>query len=381
MSVPPSQPPQGPWPPPPSGPGQPPNQPPGQAPPPYAPAPGQYSGWPPSGPPKKNNALKWALGAVALIAVIAVAVAVTLAVTRGGSGGNPNDGRGSQTPPGIASADDTGPVTVITDEPTCAKLMPINDGLANQEHNGWDKRDPSIPASDWTSDQRAQYQAVGTAMRNAADQLVALAKQTPHRVVRELYEVTIAYGRSYANAIPTYTAPDDHLALVAVNAISALKNLCYAVSQGSASAWGPAVPPAAPPAHSAAPYDLANPQPFLTVRDPICDDWTNLSDRYNADIAAWASIDSRIAATQWTPQQKEVNDAVRPVMSTYAENIEALSRRTSNATIQDFGALSAQYLRAYVNALPTYVPADSFLSATAHVTVPIVTQACQSIRG
>jgi hypothetical protein len=31
------------------------------------------------------------------------------------------------------------------------------------------------------------------AMRSAADQTVSLAKQTPHRVVRELYEQNTAY--------------------------------------------------------------------------------------------------------------------------------------------------------------------------------------------
>ena len=43
-------------------------------------------------------------------------------------------------------------------------------------------------------------------MRNAADQTVPLAKLTPHRVMRELYEQFIAYARAYSDAIPTYTA-------------------------------------------------------------------------------------------------------------------------------------------------------------------------------
>ncbi len=54
-------------------------------------------------------------------------------------------------------------------------------------------------------------------MRSAADQMVALAKLTPHRVMRELYEQFIAYSRAYADRIPTYTPPDDNLALVAVS--------------------------------------------------------------------------------------------------------------------------------------------------------------------
>ncbi len=42
-------------------------------------------------------------------------------------------------------------------------------------------------------------------MRNAADQTVALAKLTPHRVMRELYQQFIAYARAYSDAIATYT--------------------------------------------------------------------------------------------------------------------------------------------------------------------------------
>src|SRR5579875_2501907 len=372
MSVPP-QPPQGPWQPPPSTPGQSPAHPAGQSSP-YVPTPGQYP-WPPSGPPKKNNGIKWALGAVALIAAIAVAVAVTLAVTRGGSGGSPNDGRGSQTSSDVASTNDTGPVTVITDEPTCDKFTPINSGFANQAKNGWNDRDPSIPVADWSPDQRAQYTAMGTAMRNTADQFVHLARQTPHRVVREFYEQFIAYARAYADSLGNYTASDDHLALVATNASSAIYYVCQAISQGSASTWGPSVPAAPAPSHPATPRDPANPQLFLSARDPICDNWNALADRYHSDAAPWLTLDSRTPATQWTADQKSIIDGVEPVMSTYADNVEQLGHRSSNPAIQDFATFIAQYLRAYVRGLPTYIPSDSYLAAATNATNAIVVEA------
>ncbi len=46
------------------------------------------------------------------------------------------------------------------------------------------------------------YEAVGKAMRNAADQTVNLVKVTPHRVMRELYEQFIAYARAFTDNIP-----------------------------------------------------------------------------------------------------------------------------------------------------------------------------------
>ncbi|GAB7067458.1 hypothetical protein JCM12141A_17470 [Mycolicibacterium hodleri] len=72
---------------------------------------------PPGPPPPTGNGLKWLLGAVAVLLVIAIAVGVTVIVlTRH---------RESEASPSatavtgeIASADDTGPVSVVTDEPT-----------------------------------------------------------------------------------------------------------------------------------------------------------------------------------------------------------------------------------------------------------------------
>lgn len=383
MSVPPSQPPQGPWQPPPSTPGQPPTPPPGQPPQgqPYGSPVGQYPGWYPPGPPKKNNALKWALGAVALIAVIAIAVAVTLALTHGGTGSGPSDTGGSGSAAGIASANDTGPVSVITDEPTCDRFNTINNGLADQGKNGWNNRDASIPATEWTPDQRAQYDAIGAAMRNAAEQLVALAKQTPHRVVRELYEQFIAYSRAYADSIPTYTASDDDLASVVIDIEGSMQNLCSAISQGSASSRGPSVPAATPPSHSSPVSDPARSQRFLSHPDPACNEWASLVDKFSKDTSAWKAIDSAIPASQWTPEQKAVNDAVQPVMSTFADSVENLGRRSTNPVFYDLAALNAQYLRAYVHGLPTYVPSDSYLYATSAKLGQTITYACSAVGG
>ena len=101
------------------------------------------------GPPpqKRGNGSMWALGAVALLAVIGVTAAITISVT-GDDGGN-----GAPTSPTaseIASANDTGPATIITEDPSCAAWTPMSSTLAEVEKNGWDKRDPSIPAANWT---------------------------------------------------------------------------------------------------------------------------------------------------------------------------------------------------------------------------------------
>ena len=199
-----STPPPGQWPPPP---------PTSQGPPPGPPS---WSQQPP-GSPRGGNGGKWLLGGLALLVVVVVTVVATLLFTRDGS--SSPDTPTAFAPPStsvntsdIASANDKGPIRILTEDPTCAAWTPIGDTFAAQALKGWDDRDPSIPASAWTPEQRVQHEAIADAMRSAADQTVALVKKTPHRVMRELYEQSIAYWRTYAEQIPTYVPTDDHLA-------------------------------------------------------------------------------------------------------------------------------------------------------------------------
>ncbi len=113
--------------------------------------------WSQSTPPKRGNAWKWIVGAVALLAVIAVTVGVTIFVTRDGDN-TPTTPSGNDF--GLASANDKGPANIITEDPSCAAWTPINDTLVQIEKKGWDRRDLSIPASDWSPELRAQYREV-----------------------------------------------------------------------------------------------------------------------------------------------------------------------------------------------------------------------------
>jgi hypothetical protein len=358
---------------PPSGPGQDPRFPPAQ------PVWAAQQSWS-APPPRRGSGWKWALGAVALLAVIGVTVAVTLSVTGGGSGENPpttspTSGNGGNFE--IASANDKGPATVITEDPTCAPSQPILDALEGQARNGWDARDPSIPASAWTPAIRAQYEAVGQAMRRAADQLVQMARLTPHRVMRELFEQYIAYSRAYADRIPTYTPPDDQLALASTSALNAVAQICAASRYGSASARGALVPAPPAPSQITPPGDPANPQRFLTSPNSVCAVWIAASTQLQSDTAAWAAIHSDIPASQWTPDQRAVNDAVAPVMAAFADKLQALGEQSSNPILQDFATLSAQYRRAYVQSLPSYTPSDNYLASAAIMLSGVVDAGCR----
>lgn len=359
---------------------QPGQQPPMQSPPSWGPQYQQQFTPPP--PPKNNRALKWALGGTALIAVIAITAVVTMSLGGGdkekgdGSGPTPTAGSGSNSE--FASANDTGPVTIITEDPSCAAWIPIVNTLADRSKNGWLERDPSIPVTGWSPEQRSQHDEVGQSMRVAADQTGPLAKLTTHRVMRQLYEQFIAYARAYADAIPTYSPKDDLLARTASTATDALSNICSAITFNSAAARAPLVPEAPAPTSTAPVGDPAHPTRFLASPDPVCPDWQAALDKFRADTTDWRGIAPDVPAGQWSPDQKAITEAVAPVMHESADTLEEIGRRSSNPILQDFAVLAAQYRRAYAQALPTYAPGDQYLAAVALRVGGVVLGACKA---
>ena len=331
--------------------------------------------------PSDNKNLKWAMGGVAAVAVLATIVAAVLLFGGGGSGGPQGAGSDNANPEatGVASAKDTGPVTVITDDPSCAAWTSINNDLANSGQGLWNDRDRSVPASAWTQKQKAQFVAAGESMRGAAAQTVGLVKLTPHRVMRELYQQFIAYARAYSERIPRYTPADNNLAGAANSASSALGSICAAISDGPAAARGPLVPPSAPPSDIAPVGNLASPHPFLTSDNNVCSEWRSALDQFGKQTAAWQQIDPNIPSIYWNREQKAVNYQVGPIMNSFASKLEQLGRQSDNAIWQDLANLSAQYRRAFVTALPTYTPNDNHLANAANFASTTVLGACASV--
>ena len=323
------------------------------------------------------------MGAVGAVAVLATVVAVVLLFGGGGSGlpkgAQSDNGSGQEGAAAVASAKDTGPVAVITEDPSCAAWTSINNELAHSGDGLWNQRDRSVPASAWTPKLRAQFIAAAQSMRGAAAQAVGLVKLTPHRVMRELYQQFIAYARAYAERVPKYTPADNNLAGAANSASSALGSICAAISDGPAGARGPLVPPAAPPSDIAPVGNPANPQPFLTTTNPVCDDWKSALDQFAKDTAAWQKMDPNIPAIYWNREQKAVNYGVAQVMNSYAGKLEQLGRQSDNALWQDLANLSAQYRRAFVVSLPTYTPTDNHLANAANYASTTILGACAAV--
>jgi hypothetical protein len=365
---------------------QPPQQ---QQPPTWAPNPGAQPAGPP--PKKRGNGWKWGLGAVALLAVIGVTAAVSITVVKGsgGDGGKtaePLTSSLSQSPTAsnsdIASANDTGPATIITEDPTCTAWGQINDALAKAETKaGWADHDYKIPATDWTPELRETYETMGKAMGAAADQAVVLVKKTPRRVMRELYEQFIAYSRAFANSLGTYTAVDNYLGTTAVNASIVASSVCEAINQKSAGAQAPFASDPGPPTELRKPGDPNNPERFISSLSGDCSKWQSLYDKSNADMKPWVEINPNTSADNWKPDERATIGAVIPVMKKYADDLESLGRGSGNPTIEDFAIFAAQYWRAYVASLPNYTPADYYLAQVAGRLPTVIVQACLAQEG
>jgi hypothetical protein len=342
----------------------------------------QHGPWPqqPGPPPQKGSSLKWLLIAVAVLLVIGISVGATLIFTRDG-GGEGGTTATSGAPSDIASAGDTGAVSIITDEPTCKAFNGINNSLADVQKNGWPGDRAGLgPAAEWTPDDRTRVEAVAKSIRNAADQAVALAKQTPHRVVREVYEQFIAYGRAYADSVPNYVPADDALADVFISSGTTLIGICNSIDLGSASR-SLTLDPAAPPTTLAIVQNPSKANRFLKEPDPNCAAWIQRLAQFNSDTQEWQKRDSSIPASQWTPAQRAVSEATQPLLTTYAVETEADGRRSSNPVFEDFAVTAALYLKAYVAAGENYVNADGWLSYTGFQIANLVSGACRAAAG
>jgi hypothetical protein len=219
---------------------------------------------------------------------------------------------------------------------------------------------------------------MGDAMRRAADQTVALAKATPHRVMRELYEQTVAYWRAYADAVPTYTLEDDSLAIVAGSTGSAIGLICDSIGYASASSAAVSVASAAAPRHLSQIGDPSKPQRFMASADSTCSDWPAVLPQLESSTASWERV-SDMHESQWSSEDKLAVNSLIPQTLDTSRHIEDLGSRSDNGYVEDFAALGAQYLRGFSSALPRYTTADSYLYAAAINLIQSLSAACKAV--
>lgn len=336
------------------------------SPPPYIPA-----GRPAPGPRRRGGAMA-AWVSVSLAVAVAITAAVTAVVVRDHIQG------------AVGSAHDTAPVTVVIDEPTCGSwgsiAMPLS---ATGQESGFRDRDVSIPETDWTPQLRKQYDTERTAIDNAADRVDVLAKQTPHRVVREIYDQLIAYWRAYTGRIAHYSARDDQLLRVTYALGDTIFALCDAIRYGAAALRGPFADTPSPPTRALQPSaNAVRRQRFLMERSNTCANFRSAFSDFNKATSAWHhDHDPDTPATKWNAQQKTLSDATGRTLNDFDNQITHLGRGSGNPSLEDFAVLAAVYGQSYVRALPTFRPSDEHLFDVTAFATSVIASACKEADG
>ncbi|WP_158168180.1 hypothetical protein [Mycolicibacterium smegmatis] len=175
---------------------------------------------------------------MAVIVVSGVGIAIVMK-----SDSDTDGARNGHTNAEFASAEDVNPANVISEDPTCDAWARAGKAyVAEVERVKWSERDTEIPATEWTSRDRAMYEDVSaalTATSNAADNL---KKQTPHRIMRELYGQYIEYARAFVNSVPNYEASDQYLANATSALFSGISAVCSAITYRSVTSFVKALP-------------------------------------------------------------------------------------------------------------------------------------------
>ncbi len=148
--------------------------------------------------------------------------------------------------------------------------------------------------------------------------------------MRELYEQFIAYSHAYAERIPTYTAADDHLAGVANSADGLHRRyLCsHQLWLGSGARTTDATHSGDTVSDRTA-GQSDRPSAIPAGPNSVCADWVAACLSSGKDTADWLAIPSDIPASQWTPEQRAINDAVAPVMDSFADKFKHLANEAA----------------------------------------------------
>lgn len=236
-------------------------------------------------------------------------------------------------------------------DPVCDGWHRYADELAVKERR-WAVSDDGVPAAKWSPEQRGVFESTGEAMSTAADQFESLLPQARSVILQELIAQTIVYLRAYVERIPAYVQSDRLIAGAAGNFSNAVTYMCSAVPlvRGNHSAgWNSEVQN---------PADL---RPFIESGDPICAEFTTVSDRQDEAISGWTVTDSTVPAEQFTPQQRELFDAVRFVLVDDMDKFEDLASRAKGTVLGDLILVQNAYTQAFVDAIPHYTPDDAQL--------------------
>jgi hypothetical protein len=333
------------------------SQPPYLPPQPFSPPP-MYPPFAPGTPgPRRRRGWVWAL-AVFVIVVITVVGGVVV------FGRSDSDGKASiptTAPPSAttrpADSHDVPAGLISVVDPVCGDYAITFEILAQREQS-YAQIDQDTPASQWTPAQRDVIGATVRAIQTAVDQYIALQPEAENRVVQELLAQTIVYLKATAQSLPNYIAgADRYLPQAATGFGGALRSACEATSVVN-ELPPQSRPPSAPQTVAADPSALTS---FMPEKDPICTDYIPWFDRRDNELRAWYSRDQSTPASQWSAEQRALNDQARTVLLRNVGEAQEFASRTTNPVLRDFLDTLGPYSQAIADALPAYVPDNASL--------------------
>jgi hypothetical protein len=171
----------------------------------------------------------------ALVVVATAVIALAVGGLIGGfvSRADRSSGGGSLAAPVTvtvsASPQTLQPAIPTAPDPVCGPWATATNDYRTKE-TAWSNTDSSIPASQWSPEQRSITMNVIPVLRQEAADLRGFAAKATDPTLRFLMQLEAAYQEAFADRLPNFAGPDDkRLWQAAINADVMIDSLCHAV--------------------------------------------------------------------------------------------------------------------------------------------------------
>lgn len=174
--------------------------------------------------PKRRN------GQLLTVAGITAAIALLIGGVIGGliGSGNRNTTTAAPAPVTITATAPLPDVPTVPD-PVCAEWNPLASEYAAKQAD-WAETDPGVPASRWSSEERALNLGVIPILRAQAEDMRRLAAEAQDPLLRSLMYSQAAYEDVFADRIPEYEPGDQRLWQATINLSAAVNSRCTAMA-------------------------------------------------------------------------------------------------------------------------------------------------------
>jgi hypothetical protein len=258
---------------------------------------------------------------------------------------------------------------VIDEDPICGDWSKASEKMAGAE-KAWTEVDDTIPASQWTPDQRRIFEDVASAMTAGANTFEQLLPRAQDPIIQELVAQTITYLRLYVDKIPSYEYKDGYLAGVANNFGSAVTSICTSAPNLASKS----VQADTTQLSTTNPSALA---PFMSTPDAVCNELRAIFHHQQSLLSSWRKTDSSIPASDWSQKDRDLNKLAQEVLQLDADRTSTLIQSATGPMVKDLLFTYAQYLKAYAQIIPNYTPADQYIWSVAAYIAGGLEAACQ----